>query len=412
MQVSDFQPPMTQVSLAAPIGLMWNLSGAAATVHGDWKYRSAFLKDKGSFDATASGITVTVSVFVGAGRDGRPVIKTIGCSGQVDELHIRLQGDLGPLYNMLAEHVENSLKPKVHLGICRLARYAIDVVAARSLKLPVKVALNAEKTWELYYGLDSAPTAAPGYLEFHHDVVLFEGSVPVEVPFQPSPPLPSPPATDHMMTVWVSDHMLNTISYGLFRGQNMNYSLTADSLPQHQRSLLSTSCGPLPRCIGAFVPAIGNAYPHAFVEVGLSLSAAPKVAVKPQQLTATCFGTVRLQARLSNGSLAHLFDVEVGLKIKAAARMEGVVLKAKVISAKKKLDVTYSSVGPVSTAVVRLIYDVAVKKFLIPALNDVGEKGLPLLTATEHDGFENTDIRLESGYAKVSADVAGLKFVQ
>ena len=110
------------------------------------------------------------------------------------------------------------------------------------------------------------------------------------------------------------------------------------------------------------------------------------------------------RARLSDGSLAHLFGMNVTAKITVTPRLDGTVLKATVASMEEALSVINSSVGPVSTTLLGLAFDVAKKTFIIPKLNEAGEKGFPLPTV-KHVRFTNVGLQLEKDCVRVSTDV-------
>jgi len=184
----------------------------------------------------------------------------------------------------------------------------------------------------------------------------------------------------------------------------LRYNLTKKDLPEQSRDRLNTTCSFLSGCIGALVPAVGKTFPNASVEVEMFSSASPMAGIDPQNLTGSFAGVLVLRARLSDGSLAHLFGMNVTAKMAVAPRLNGTVLKATITSMEETLAVINSTVGPISTTLLGLAFDVAKKTFIIPKLNEVGERGLPL-PAIEHVRFTNTELQLEQGCVRVSTDV-------
>ena len=408
VQVTGFQQPSTAVTVNRDKGLTWSLSGAGISLHGDWriKYRIIFeISDHGSFDASASGASISVSATLGSTASGEPTIRTTGCTCHIDRLKIRLHGGASWLYNLFMGHVERGLRDNLQRKICDAAQDAVNTDAARELAtLPMKVPLGHDKQWVLDYRLVSPPAFKSGYLESFHKGEFFNAGDSTEAPFQPSP-LPSPPTADRMATFWASSYVLNTAGYVLQKRGVLRHNVTKKDLPEKFRYRLNTTCSFFSGCIGALVPAVGKKFPNASVELEMLSSAAPIAGIDPQKLTGSFAGVVVFRARLSDGSLAHLFRINVTAKITISPRLDGTVLKANVTSMEDALTVFDSSVGPISTTVLQLAFDVTKDTFIIPKLNEAGEKGVPL-PAVKHVQFTNSGIQLENDCVRVFTDVA------
>ena len=300
--------------------------------------------------------------------------------------------------------VERPLRDNLQRKICEAAQTAINSDAARELAtLPVKVPIGRDNQWLLDYRLVSSPAFASGYLESFHKGEFFKAGESTEAPFQP-PPLPSPPTTDRMVTFWASSYVLNTAGFVLQKRNMLRYYLTKKGLPEKFRPRLNTTCFLLDGCIGALVPAVGRMFPDASVEIEMFSSASPVARINPQHLVGNFLGVTVLRARLSNGSLAHLFTMNVTAEVKVAPRLDGTVLKAKVLSMENTFTVINSNVGPISTALLSLAFGVIKKSFIIPKLNEAGEMGFPLPTI-KHVRFINTGFQLENDCLHVFTDV-------
>jgi len=363
-----------------------------------------FIRDHGNFDASASGASVSVSVILGATAGGQPTIRSTGCTCHINDVGIRLHGGASWLYNLFRDKVARSLRDSLQRKVCEAAQNAVNTnVAGELATLPVKVPLGHDKQWLLDYRLVSPPAFASGYLESFHKGEFFNAADSTEAPFQPSP-LPSPPTADRMVTFWASSFVLNTAGYVLQKRGVLRHNLTKTDLPAESRDRLNTTCSLLAGCIGAIVPQVGKKFPNASVEVEMFSSAPPMAGIDPQKLTGSFAGVTVLRARLADGSLAHLFGMNVTAKITVALRLDGTVLKATVTSMENTFAVINSSVGPISTALLGLAFDVAKKTFIIPKLNEAGGIGFPLPTVN-HVRFTNTGLQLEKDCVRISTDV-------
>ena len=374
-------------------------------MHGDWhvKYHH-FIRDHGSFDASVSGASISVSVTLGASATGEPTIRTTGCTCHIDRVRIRLHGGASWLYNLFMGSVEHPLRDNLQRKICEAAQNAINTDAARELAtLPMKAPVGHGKQWLFDYRLTSSPAFASGYLESFHKGEFFKAGDSTEAPFQPSS-LPSPPTADHMVTFWASRYILNTAGYVLQKRNILRYNLTKKDLPEKFRSRLNTTCRLFDGCIGALVPQVGKMFPNSSVEVEMFSSAAPAAGIDPQKITGSFAGVAVLRARRSDGSLAHLFGMNITAKMTVAPRLDGNVLKATITSMEDALSVIDSSVGPVSTTLLRLAFDVFKNTFIIPKLNEAGGEGFPLPT-TKGVQLTNVRLQLEKDCIRVSTDV-------
>ena len=405
--MSSFQQPSTAVTVNPGRGLTWSLSGAAISVHGDWhiKYRVIFtIRGHGSFDARVSGVSISVSLTIGHTATGKPTIRTTGCTCHIDRVRIHLHGGASWLYNLFMGSVERPLRDKLQRKICEAAQNAINTDAAREVAtMPIKVPLGHGKHWLFDCRLVSSPAFASGYLESFHKGEFFKAGDSTEAPFQPSP-LPSLPTADHMATLWASSYMLNTVGYVLQRRNILRYNLAKKDLPEKFRSRLNTTCRLLDGCIGVFVPQVGKMFPNAAIEVEMFSSAAPVAKLDPQKITGSFAGVALLRARRSDGSQVHLFGMNVTAKTTVVPRLDGNVLKATITSMEVALSVIDSSVGPVSTTLLGMVFDVLKKMFIIPKLNEAGEKGFPL-PAIKHIQFTNTVLQLDKECILVSTNV-------
>lgn len=216
-QVTSFQRPSTSLTVNPGRGLTWSLTGAGISLHGNWriKYRVVFpVSNSGSFDASVSGASVSVSVTLGASADGEPTIRTSGCTCHIDRVHIHLHGGASWLYDLFMGSVERRLRDNLQSKICDAAQTAVNTdVAGELATMPVRTPLGGRKDWVLDYRLVAGPNFAAGYLDSFHKGEFFNAGDETEAPFQPAP-LPSPPSADRMATFWGSSYVLNTAGYG------------------------------------------------------------------------------------------------------------------------------------------------------------------------------------------------------
>ena len=405
LKVSSFVPPGSAVTVNPGRGLSWTLVNAAISISGSWryKYRAGIitLSDHGSFDASASGVSVSASVTLGASATGEPTIAATGCNCRVGSLRIRTHGGASWLYNLFIDKVERPLRATMQLKICDAAASAINVEAVRELAtLKVKVVIGGQ--WLIDYRLVAAPAFAAGYMESFHKGEFFQASDPTEAPFQPIP-LPNPASTDHMVTFWASEYVLNTAGFALYRHGVLGGIFTRKDLPAEYRDYLNTTCPPL-LCIGSIVPTIGRTFPNATVELEVTTQAAPTVSIDRQRIVGKFLELVILRARLENGSLIHLFNLNVTASLSITPRLNGTTVSATVSSMEAALNVTESSVGPVDIKFLRFLVDIARQKYIMPQLNEILGRGFPL-PSIKHVEYVGAGLQLLDGCIIVATDI-------
>jgi len=406
MKVTSFQKPSTSLTVNTGSGLSWSVSGASLSVHGDWhyKYKAGFIKisDSGSFDVDVSGLTASVAVTLGASQTGEPTIHSTGCDCNINDLSIHLHGGASWLYDLFIGSVSHPLRRNIQSKLCDTARKAVDEDAARELST-LKVQVVIDHQWLLDYRLVTGPTFGTGYFESYHKGEFFFAAEPTEAPFKPAS-LPSQVSSDHMATFWISDYVLNTAGYVLHQRKILSYNLTQKDLPGDEKSFLNTTCCAACSCIGKFLPQVAKSFPEAYVEAWMSTSEPPTINIDPTSIFGNFTGTIILSARLSNGSLAHLFEMKITAKIVILPSFDGSTLRASVSSISEVISIVESSIGPVSPEVIKFFFDFAKKAFIIPQLNAVGAKGFPI-PRIDHVRFSNTDIQLMSNCVCLKTDV-------
>ena len=280
VQITSFYQPSTEVTVNPDRGLTWSLSVAGISLHGDWRIHWGTIleiTDHGSFDASASGASISLSVSLGKSATGEPTIRSTGCTCHIDRLRIRLHGGASWLYNFFMRFVEGEVRDRVQGLICENAQHAVNNDWARELAaLPMEVPLDPDRRWLLDYRMVRPPAFKSGYLELFPKGEFFNAGHSTEAPFQPSP-LPSPPTADSMVTFWVSSYFLNSASYVIQKHSILRHTLTKRDLPEKSRDLLNTTCSFLSGCTGAYVPAVGKQFPNASIELEMFSSSAPEL---------------------------------------------------------------------------------------------------------------------------------------
>jgi hypothetical protein len=207
-----------------------------------------------------------------------------------------------------------------------------------------------------------------------------------------------------MVTIWASDYVLNTVGHVLFKHNILHHVLTKQDLPDSGKDYLNTTCSGF-ACFGGIIPQVGKTFPNASVEIEMMVTTPPTTDIFTTGIFGNFAGDLIYRARYGNGSVDDMFTTNMTVKIALNVSLENLVLKGKVDKLTYAISVIDSKVGPLSGGLLKLLFDFIVKAFLIPSLNKVGEKGIPIPNVDDVR-FTNAKLNLETSALRIETDVA------
>jgi lipopolysaccharide-binding protein len=404
IRVTNFIKPGTTVSINPDQGLTWRLSNAGVSVHGNWhyKYRLLFIviQDSGSFDGDVSGASLTESITLGQDPTGHPTIASTGCQCNINSVSIRLHGGASWLYNLFIGNVEGPLRNSLQSQICTAAQNAINQNARQQLAtLPIEFTIDNK--WLFDYRLTSPPAFKAGFVDsFHKGEFFFKGET-AEAPFQAD----AFPVTagDQMLTILVSDYILKTMGYVLYKHDILKYNLTKNDLPPDERGFLNTTCTSV-ACFGFLIPQAGKAFPNASAELEMFASSYPTATISSTDIQGNFAGIIAYRARLSNGSLVPMFRTKVSAVVNLDVTLNNMVLRGNLTKLTPTIQVVETQIGPIPDFILNGVFNLAAKLFIIPGLNAIGQKGIPIPSIKDVQ-FSNTKLEKDNHCLRISTDV-------
>jgi len=401
-----FERPTTDVTVQPSVGLTWAINNAGISISGDWEYKFklAFLdlSDHGSFQGEASGASISVGVTLrsDSSNSGRLMISSTGCSAHLPQIKVRFSGaTVSWLNDLFSDSILAPISGTLETLICEAARSAVDMNAGVELAtLPVQAVIDHD--WILDYRLVASPVFAAQHIQSFHKGEVFNKDNANEAPFQPDV-LPNPDVVGKMVTIWMSDYVLNTAGYVLYKRDKLRYNLTSTLLPKDRTGFLSTTCPALPTCIGRFLPSVAKLFPNASLELELFADDAPKAVITPEEINGSLSLVLVFRARLSNGSLVYLFRTAVTVFVPITPRLNGTVIQGHIERIKISFKVIDSVVGNIST--LPTIFS-GVKQTVLDMLNEFGQKGFPL-PVIKHVELISPGLTLESHALRLTTDI-------
>lgn len=206
-----------------------------------------------------------------------------------------------------------------------------------------------------------------------------------------------------MVTIWVSDYVLNSMSYVLFKNGILKHTLTKRDMPPEDQGFLNTTCTSF-ECFGFLIPQAASAYPNASVEMEMAVSSNPIASVSRAGLKGTGLGTVAFRARLSNGSLVPLFKTNVSVAISLTVSLSDMILRGNITEITAVVQVTETQIGQISDQILTTLSNLIAKTVAIPRLNVICQKGIPI-PSIKDVRFVNIRLENDNHCLRISTDV-------
>ncbi|XP_030832049.1 bactericidal permeability-increasing protein-like [Strongylocentrotus purpuratus] len=383
-------------------GLTLKTSGINLKVHGDWHYKiGGFIpiSDSGNFDASASSISLAVTLRIGVDATGRPNIssKALDCSFNIGGLDVDLHGGASWLYNLFDDKIGDAIKDSLNGQICDTVIDEVNGSLEDELK-DLQVIAPVGDVVEIDYSLVESPSFNGSINTAHKGEVYPIGNT-TECPL-PVPQIPPDSDISRMVFIWITEYLPNSAGYALQNVGFLQYNVTPENVPAEEKNYLNTSNFAL----DLLIPQINKMYPNMAMQINVNSTKAPVVKVASTGVQAVLVGDFIPYAILPNKTLAYLFTLSVTISAKVSVNFTGNNITWNISSFSTTMKAVHSAVGPFFTSALQLAVNTAIKVDLIPDLNKLGAVGAPL---PQLDGFNFTKpvVSLGEGFLKIGTDL-------
>jgi len=378
-RVLDFTKPTPSVEVNPTQLVTWSMSNAGIKLSGNWRYEYRLwrlkMSDSGSFSLTLTGASASVSVSMTRGPDGRPALSVSQCSCTITGVSVEFRGGQSWLYNLFSGFVERPIRSELERLVCETATQAINVNGNAELRTVDVDVLLRHGPLTVDCRLMDNPRMANGYIESSH---IGEARAPGNtspIPFT-AMPLPST-ISQRMATIYMSEHIANTIGHVLYQRGNLTEVVTTIRIPdQTQPEFLSLSCLPDEICFGSTFPTAAQLYPLSTVELRLQATERPTLSITPTAATGRFTGDVDAIVRFPNGTITVVLSLGVTASLAVSAEIQGDTIVARVLNFAPSVVVKSSSLGGEHTgAELNSFLHFAANYYIIPQLNEIGLEG-------------------------------------
>lgn len=387
VRVVSFEIPEIGYKLAPPRELMWYASGGDMMIEGTFKIEvNKFVRVSGSgtLMANITGVNFTAAAEILSTRMEEPVVNITSCTAEINHMEIRYSGGLiAWLLNKFRETINGRVIQLVTETIIdRVKTVGEQFANGRLGTLPMMMELPANMF--LNYRLARAVAVTDDYVEFlHRGEVTVGGARAISYP---PIPLPTSNQSDHMILVWVSQYMVNSLFASMHQQQLLELTIDKDRQPQIADSL-RTTCMLHEECIGVAIDKVGRIAPNTTAAIKL-WSRNPPECVIVKGYSGPKFGG-KLHGTLSflnETDQQELFTFKVSYNVSSTAKVTKGRLFGEVRIVRMSVDVLESQIGRISPMELVFI-EVAIQGQLENAINAMMQKGIeiPALSVMKYE---------------------------
>ncbi|XP_032829388.2 bactericidal permeability-increasing protein-like [Petromyzon marinus] len=282
LAVVDMKVPAARASMLPRVGVQLQFGRVYARVRGDWIATHKIASDRGSFELTVSGMELSTSVSVSRGADGRPSLHSVSCSVHLDDTDIRFFGNGSWLYNLVNNFIEMFINSRMEGEICPHLKAFVDNdvnAAISTLEVTVPV-LGSSLTLDLSLLRDPDIQSNGVHLYLKGDASGEPGD---------AGRVPVPAVSGAMVTVALSESLINSLAASLFRAGVLSYNVT-ESATRDNGSIPLTAQSVayyLPEMLHGLVGPLSRALPAAPLALLLHATAAPRLSVSALGVSAS-----------------------------------------------------------------------------------------------------------------------------
>lgn len=133
-------------------------------------------------------------------------------------------------------------------------------------------------------------------------------------------------------------------------------------------------------------------------------SSYPTATISTTDIQGNFAGIIAYRARLTNGSLVPMFRTKVSVVVNLEVSLNDMVLRGNLTKLSPTIQVVETQIGPIPDFILNAVFNLAAKLFIIPKLNTIGQKGIPI-PAIKDVQFTNTKLENDNHCLRISTDV-------
>ncbi|XP_072917596.1 bactericidal permeability-increasing protein-like isoform X2 [Hemitrygon akajei] len=395
-QITQFGLPQSSVKFVAGKGIQLSVANGYIKVRGNFRVKKRhFFRTSGSFEVTASRLSISQTIGLTRDNTGRPAIHSIACSANVGTVHVKFIKKKRWLYNLFRKFIEKPIKRALNKEICPQVSSAIKDLEndLKSMKISFRLNNFAEVDYSLVNQIKFTSNAMD--LDFKGEV--YRVGHHKEPPFQP-PPVSLPSQSNHMLYLGISDFLANSAGFVFQKAGALQMKITDHMVPKESPFRLNT------KSFGLIMPRLQKLYPNMNMIMNLKATKPPVLRAANNSITIQACGALDVLVILPNSSLVSLFVLNIDASVSAKVGISGMKLIGSVILNHLKLSLGHSRVGPVPVTGLQLLIKIVIRAVVLPKVNDKLVGGVPLPTV-KHIDFVNPVLTVNQNILVIATDI-------
>ena len=410
-------------------GLTLHSSSISVEIAGHVRVKHSLVKASTDIKISVSGVSFSTTVRIDRGSNGGLLISAVACSSDVGDVDVSFKGDLSWLYKLFSGTFSNLLKDGFQSTFCSSIKDEINKQGNKILHaFPLVFKLNEMFLFD--YTLTEDPVYSSDYmalslkgetklLDAHtmaDDVYSHANIFPINAesifnpasfsaifsdndfksshnPFFPSD-LPPVDIGDKMVYIWLTDYVLNSATYLLYR-----CGLMSSTAIGNLAFKLKTSY------IAFLVPGLHNHYPDNDMKVMYNVTSPPQVSFSPEGIHLRVNGSFTLQIVLPDETLETAFELSFEAGFVVHTQVTAARVSASLSLSKLVTTLTSSSISQFDTSPLERVLDCLMSSLVLPAINYYTNRGVALPVA-EGVSLVNPNLKFGETYACFSTDVS------
>ncbi|XP_017678968.1 PREDICTED: BPI fold-containing family C protein-like isoform X1 [Lepidothrix coronata] len=394
LRINAVDFPETSASFIPGTGICLSVARASATISADWRMNAWLLKGKGEITVSISGLFI--SIIFNVSRDSTGHLSTLlhNCQLSIGSVKVKLSGRSSWIYSFLSGYLEKPIHTKLDKNLCLNIKYKIQMMDAQLKKH--KVLSQIDTFAQVDYSLLSSPAVFKSHINLDLKGTVYPVGNHTDPPFMPAP-FALPNQGDSMIYLGVSNYFLKSASLAYYRAGAFNITISEE---------LATTFSLNTSLLKYFVSETSLSQAAACpVLLNLMATLPPAVSLNADRCVLQITGSVEVFAALPNSTTQYIFTGNLTASTTANLTITKQKLIISLLLKRFQFSLLHSNLGfPEQKSVVENFLSYALRRVVIPVINDKLGKGFPLLNLA-HTSLTGPAIKMNQGHLVISTDV-------
>jgi hypothetical protein len=398
---TEFTQPPTSMIINRD-SLTWSVTNAGLKLEGslEYDYNVLFLhfNRKIKFELTVSEVSAAVSVSLRSAQNGLYRVEVLDCAASIGELEVKINGGESWVMNLFAAMIKESLKAQIEAAVCSAASEVMHTSVNEEIAtLDVHVRLDDDGSYALDCSLFEDPVLATDYVLVSNLCYCFKTGETTPIPF-PSAPFPSLLTPEKMITLYLTQHMADTVGHVFQTTGALNARLTATNVANGD-SFFVVTCAGSAKCFGSLFPAALTSYSEHGIEINVVANKRPTLTANPSGIYVHIYWDADVIAiHPISGVETTLFTLAISAHHSFTLSVQSNHVAARSVEFIPTTTVRDSAIGTLPIDKLNELVQFCADNYLFPQINMLGQRGV---TVPIVEGLEliDAEIRFAEGVA-------------